>query len=537
MAEPDLNAMSDTDLDAYIARLQAQQSGQQPSVWQDVRTFAKPTLQGGMLGLAGAPAEMGALAVKGLGKVGEQFDYPALTQFASELEPNVERPFGFPASSEALIADYEKKHGPIPQAQTASGKYIQSGLAMAPAVGAAAALGPESVVRTLLRGAGSAVGSTAAGQAADTLGHPEYKPAAEMGGALAGWGLPGAYRGSNILPTRTENLIAQGQQRLSQEGQQLAARTRMNIDPQVINDVNAAVRNYTTSTPISGGTPPTQIPMIHGVQQFLQANQGRALNGNAWWDLRRQLNAFNGSPEATYAAGAIRRALDAGMERSFPQEWGPWNDKWAASEAMAKEAQARGSAGGELNPAAVASNVMRKSAPIYNLARAGENVMTPVEPSKPGLLSRLAGAGIGGAASYAAGSTDPMVGALLGATVAPDVQEAGRRMIFNNPVSQAVLRKTMPISDPVRAADAEVLRQAGVPVTAGQQTGSPFLTRMEGAPAAGQQRAMTDAMLRQMDVIRRQMPHQQLALSPQQAATVLLGGAMPQAVEPAPSVQ
>lgn len=499
---------------------------QTPTVTQDVENTALPALKRGVIGVAGAPAELGSLAVKGLGKVGQTFNYPGLTDFANKLLPNVQAPFGVPATPEGIsqsVENYDKAQGQPSelsyQAQTRPGKFLQTGLEFAPATALAAMGSPESLARTAIRGLGSAGLSEAGGEAAQALDMPRVEPWARMAGALGGWGLPGVSRSSNVLPTRTEDLASQGLNTLSNQGQQMAARSTMNIDPQFYNGLSNIMADYSRSV-----LPDHRNPYVGDIaNQLAKINQGGKIAGTDWWALRQNLANFSGDPQSQRAVGAIKGLLDSAMERSSPG-WVDWNNKWAAASAAKDTAQA--GVGGELEPGAFRRNIMRQQAPAYNIARAAENVTQPIQPSSTSPLGEIGGAAAGYGIANMTGH-DPYTGGILGGMMGPTglkaAANAGSGIVRSAPV-QAGLRAFWPTTDPARAADAQIVRQANIPVSAAQQKGSPFLTRIEGHTPPGQQQAITDALLKQADIVRRKMPNSQVLIDPRSMALALGGG-------------
>ena len=113
------------------------------------------------------------------------------------------------------------------------------------------------------------------------------------------------------------------------------------------------------------------------------------------------------------------------------------------------------------------------------LARVGYGVLAPA------VASETAGRA---AEAMGAGETGQMVAELAGAVVAPAAAERAIRGLISPMAGTAA----------PRVAAAETLRQAGVPVTAGQQTGSGLLRRLEdtAAPSDEQLEALTQAALR-----------------------------------------
>ena len=113
------------------------------------------------------------------------------------------------------------------------------------------------------------------------------------------------------------------------------------------------------------------------------------------------------------------------------------------------------------------------------LARLGLGVVAPAIGSE---TAGLAAEGLG------MGETAQGIARLAGAVAAPVAAERGLRALVS-PTGG---------TSPVRVAAAETLRQADVPITAGQQSGSGILRRLEGAeaPSEEQLEALTRAALR-----------------------------------------
>lgn len=415
--------------------------------------------------------------------------------------------FDVPTTSEGLLNEYGPNYTP----STNWGKYTQSATEMVPAALAAAATeggsALEALPGALTKGVTSGLGSQGAGDLANYAGMPEYSQLAQVVGALGGWGAPGLIRkGVTPFPTsgvrnadvstlrgagvpvsaaqatgspllsrleggtsmpqgpmtnamlgtagitpnpnvRVEDLINRNSLALSQEGQRLASNTNMTVDPQLVNDLQAAMQDYRRSTTSGPGGNYNKI-VPQQLQQIVGMVNNSQIPGTAWWALRGRLSSFpSGDPFASHAMGQIKSALDSAMERSNPQVWTDWNNRWAANEALGKEAMSRGTAGGQLSPGAVAQNIWRKQAPLYNLARAGENVVeTPVKPSEPGALSHIVGAGIGAGVGHLFGP-NAMEGSIPGYLIGPEVAKmAGKALsgsVIKNPWMQKYLGNQM----------------------------------------------------------------------------------------------
>ena len=226
-----------------------------------------------------------------------------------------------------------------------------------------------------------------------------------------------------------------GRQALSDKYNQLAQNNQLRADPQLINDIYAAERNYAANALPSQKT--TGSRDIEKIRDDI-ANaliQGQGSTSGTWYQRQRstlgrhEKALGNTDPEAANAMKDMKTALDQAMARSLPPDdfaaWMKNNERWRN---MKRVQGAVATAGEHLSPAGVAQSVRsgragqyaRSSDDLDELARAGATVLKELPQSGTGPrtamqnlfnLPTLLSSGGGGAL----GSTFGPLGALAGA--------------------------------------------------------------------------------------------------------------------------
>lgn len=236
-----------------------------------------------------------------------------------------------------------------------------------------------------------------------------------------------------------------------------------------------------------GGGQIVEFPDVETAQQFM-ASRGQQQVGTGE-DIGRSFlgGAIQGAGAMLDLPSQAGRLMGRGIERLTGADLGMDRPMPGFVETLAQDMPAIGQAAayepqtvaggyaqtaGEFLPGALAT-------PGGPLARLGYGVLAPAAASE---TAGLAAEGLG------AGETGQAVARLAGAVVAPAATERALRGLISPMAGTAAPR--------VQAA--ETLRQAGVPVTAGQQSGSRALRVLEdtAAPSEEQLEALTQAALR-----------------------------------------
>lgn len=169
-----------------------------PSPWQDIKQGALPWAGQAAAGFAGTPAALANMAGKGESWLADKASgiFPeSLTEgMKHEGEAISNSSFVKNWSPEALTGENSFLGRNISdinyQPQTRLGGLVRTAEGFVPATAAAALLGPEALAPTLIRGAGGALGSEAAGQLVEDYTGPNSGAGsvARMAGALIGGG-------------------------------------------------------------------------------------------------------------------------------------------------------------------------------------------------------------------------------------------------------------------------------------------------------------------------------------------------------------
>lgn len=218
-----------------------------------------------------------------------------------------------------------------------------------------------------------------------------------------------AMRRAGSGPDATPEVLAQNNQRLGNQFEQLSARNNLTPDNQFITDLTTAARDYRN-------VPHSQQRAI--VQGYMDDIIGHVNNGSMpgpqYQEMRsrlsRQANSLrNSDPTLSDALRDMRNALDNAMERSIPAGsgdaalWRQTRREYGAQKTIEKAASRAGeaTAEGQLVPANLRNAVAAENRGAYargqgdfsELARAGSGVMAPLPNSGTGqrnLLTDLA---------------------------------------------------------------------------------------------------------------------------------------------------
>lgn len=241
-----------------------------------------------------------------------------------------------------------------------------------------------------------------------------------------------------------ENLAANNT-RLGNEFEALSARNTLQMDPQFLGDVHAAVGTYQRVPPSQ------QRAIVEGyVNDIMQhAQQGGQMPGTFYQEMRsrlsRQSNSLrNTDPTLSGTLADLRDALDNGMRRSIPDAdrvaWDAARQQWGAQKVIEKSASRAGeaTAEGQIVPANLRNTVSAENRGAYargegqfsELARAGAGVMGGMPQSGTGPRAALHAAAslLGGAAGSVGGlGVGSGAGAVAGAIAGPAI--AGRALM------------------------------------------------------------------------------------------------------------
>jgi len=236
----------------------------------------------------------------------------------------------------------------------------------------------------------------------------------------------------------TPDVIDNAFTRIGQQFDDLAARNTLAADPQMGQDLGAAIRDYASLVPQSQQAPIVG-DVVTDILGQVQQHQG-AIPGAQYQAYRSRIDraarASRSDPQLSQALQGIRNALDDAMERSIsPADAGAWREarnQYRNLLVIEKAATGGGEAAGmgaispaRLRQAAVGQNrrsYVRGQSDFSDLARAGQSILTPLPNSgtAPRSAARagpaIIGAGLGGG--------PPAMAAALAATMAPRI--AGR---------------------------------------------------------------------------------------------------------------
>lgn len=266
-----------------------------------------------------------------------------------------------------------------------------------------------------------------------------------------------------------ENLTA-ARDRISQQFDDLSARNGVQADRQMGQELGLALREYDRVLPAEQRRIVGEL--ASDIVERFQAGNG-IMPGREYQTIRSRLsrmsqNARQNDPEFSQAIRSMRDALDNNMGRSVaPEDAAAWQQarrEWGNLRVLEQAAGAGGenAANGIITPAQLRiaasrgagnrSAYARGQGDFGELARAGNQLMTPLPNSGTGQRNLLTGI-VGGSAGTTAAAGDPMMGAIVALGPA-----AFGRALWSGPVQRYLANEA--ISPAARAAIENRLRAA-----------------------------------------------------------------------------
>lgn len=305
-------------------------------------------------------------------------------------------PFAAPAERQAALAVLEREGVPVSAGQRSGNKalqYAESFLGDAPFSG---------------------------GQATRAV---EAQGEAFTDAAMRRVGAGGRASSDNIAAVRT---------RIGQEFTDLAARNTVQADRQMGQELGLALREYDRVLPAEQRRIVGEL--ASDVVERFQAHNG-ALPGRDYQTIRSRLsrmsqNARVNDPEFSQAIRSLRDALDNNMSRSVaPEDAAAWQQarrEWGNLKVIERASTGGGeaAAGGLISPAQLRiaasqgagnrSSYARGDGEFSELARAGQQIMTPLPNSGTAQRNLMTGIVGGGGGAVAVGG-DPLIAAVVAA--------------------------------------------------------------------------------------------------------------------------
>lgn len=281
----------------------------------------------------------------------------------------------------------------------------------------------------------------------------------------------------------TPEALSGARDRISQSFADLAGRNTLQADARLGQEIRQSLREYDAVLPseqraIVGN-------LANDLVQRLTMNRG-ALPGAEYQTIRSRLsrmaqNSRVNDPEFSGAIRGLRDAVDGAMMRSIsPDDAGAWQmarDQWGNLKVLERASSAGGenAAAGIVSPAQLRiaasqgagnrAGYARGEGDFAELARAGNQLMTPLPNSGTGQRNMLSGIAGGGVAAGGTGAVDPVLAAAIALGPA-----AMGRTIWSGPIQTYLANGT--IGPNTRRAIEYRVRQL---MQGGAQTQSPRL--------------------------------------------------------------